>query len=237
MHDRGRPSGDRQGSRALKGAHDMGGMQNFGPVRPAASEPVFHSDWERRLYGVAQAYFASGEWNIDESRAANESLPPHLYLSMSYYEIWYSRLVKLSLAGGFFSEEELARGLMIIPPRSIRRVLDAAQMVAALKRGSPYTRNTQREPLFEEGFRVRTRKSSPATHTRLPDYARGRIGEIVKVHGCHVFPDSHATGSGEDPQWLYSVEFSAEELWGKGGFHVLIDAWEPYLERLDREPL
>ena len=51
------------------------------------------------------------------------------------------------------------------------------------------------------------------------------------VHGTHVFPDSNAHGGGENPQWLYTVRFSAAELWGKDTKDaVCIDLWEPYLE-------
>ena len=83
--------------------------------------------------------------------------------------------------------------------------------------------------------RQRTRKEhqSRSTHTRLPRYVRGHVGTIERVIGCHVFPDSNATGAGEDPQWLYTVRFDGRELWGANGdptVKVSVDAWEPYLE-------
>jgi nitrile hydratase len=56
---------------------------------------------------------------------------------------------------------------------------------------------------------------------------------VTHVHGAHVFPDFHATGSGEDPQWLYTVRFAACELWGETAdptASVSVDAWEAYLE-------
>ncbi|MGY6569786.1 MAG: SH3-like domain-containing protein, partial [Salinarimonas sp.] len=70
-------------------------------------------------------------------------------------------------------------------------------------------------------------------HTRLPRYARGKRGVIAMVHGVHVFPDTHAHGQGEEPQWLYNVRFSGRELWGEEADATLIvgiDAWESYLE-------
>jgi hypothetical protein len=73
----------------------------------------------------------------------------------------------------------------------------------------------------------------PATHTRLPRYARGRTGVIEAVRGCHVFPDTVAIGMGEDPQWLYTVVFDGRELWGEATdptLKVSIEAFEPYLE-------
>ena len=79
---------------------------------------------------------------------------------------------------------------------------------------------------------MRTRNLHPHTHTRLPRYARGKVGTVELVHGCHVFPDSNAQRLGEDPQWLYTVRFSARELWGNDdAAAVSIDAFEPYLER------
>ena len=80
---------------------------------------------------------------------------------------------------------------------------------------------------------MRARNMHPVGHTRLPRYLRGHAGEIVAVHGAHVFPDSHAHGKGEDPRWLYAVRFEARDLWGEdrpAGDRVHADLWEPYLE-------
>ena len=82
---------------------------------------------------------------------------------------------------------------------------------------------------------MRAKNINPPTHTRLPRYVRGHIGTIERVIGCHVFPDSNASGAGENPQWLYTVVFEGRELWGPDGdpaSNVSVDAWEPYLEPL-----
>ena len=53
------------------------------------------------------------------------------------------------------------------------------------------------------------------------------------MHGAHVFADTHAQGLGEQAQWLYTVVFDGQELWGaeaSAGLRVSVDAWEPYLE-------
>jgi nitrile hydratase len=39
----------------MNGVHDMGGMDGFGAVVPEQDEPVFHADWERRLFALSQA--------------------------------------------------------------------------------------------------------------------------------------------------------------------------------------
>ena len=80
---------------------------------------------------------------------------------------------------------------------------------------------------------MRTRNVHPPTHTRLPRYARGRVGVIERAHGCHAFPDAVATDKGDNPQWLYTVVFDGRELWGPeadAGVKVSIDAFEPYLD-------
>jgi nitrile hydratase subunit beta len=80
---------------------------------------------------------------------------------------------------------------------------------------------------------VRTKNMHPKTHTRLPRYARDKVGVIEALRGCHVFPDTVAVGQGEDPQWLYTVLFDGRELWGENAepsLKVSIEAFEPYLE-------
>ena len=62
---------------------------------------------------------------------------------------------------------------------------------------------------------MRTAAVQPPHHTRLPGYARGKVGVIERIHGAHVFPDTNAQELGESPQWLYTVAFDAQELWGE----------------------
>ena len=79
---------------------------------------------------------------------------------------------------------------------------------------------------------MRTKNINPPTHTRLPRYARGKLGTVEAVRGCHVFPDTAAVGAGENPQWLYTVVFTGRELWGEeadSSIKVSIEAFEPYL--------
>ncbi len=39
----------------MNGVHDMGGMTCFGPVEREDDEPVFHHDWERRVFALSAA--------------------------------------------------------------------------------------------------------------------------------------------------------------------------------------
>ncbi|MGX5720611.1 nitrile hydratase subunit beta [Shinella zoogloeoides] len=217
----------------MNGPHDLGGLHGFGPVAPEPGEPYFHAEWEKRALGVTLSCGAFGAWSIDESRHARESIPPATYLSASYYEIWIRALETLLERHGFVSTAELAEGRMLEKGAEPKRVLKAEMVPAVLARGGPCDRPLDAAPRFAAGARVRTRNLNPPTHTRLPRYARDKVGVVEAVQGSFVFPDDSAHGRGENPQWVYTVVFDGAEIWGEGaepGLTVSIDAWESYLE-------
>jgi nitrile hydratase len=209
---------------------DLGGQLGHGAVRPEAEEIRFHERWEPAALAIVLAMGATGSWNIDMSRSARETLPD--YLRLGYYEIWLAALERLMLERGQVHADELASGQMLHPAVPVARVLHAGDVAKALAKGSPTARGAG-EPRFRAGDRVRTRAQAVPHHTRLPGYVRGKVGTIERVHGAHVFSDTHAQGQGEQPQPLYTVVFDARELWGADaapGLRVSIDAWQPYLE-------
>ncbi|MCB1996038.1 MAG: nitrile hydratase subunit beta [Burkholderiaceae bacterium] len=225
----------------MNGVHDMGGLQGFGPVQPEADEPLFHAAWERRALGLTLAMGATGAWNIDQSRAARESLPPAQYLGSSYYAIWLAALERLMLQRGLLDNAEVAavrRGRLATAAApnhaggATLRVLHAADVDAALARGTPVSRPAAMPAPFARGDRVRARNLHPPGHTRLPRYVRGHVGTVVDVHGAHLFADAHAECR-DEAQWLFTVEFAATELWGPHGDprdSISVDAWASYLE-------
>lgn len=91
----------------MNGAHDMGGMDGFGPVVAEPNEPVFHAEWERRTFAMTVAMGFYGAWNIDMSRFARERMEPGEYLRTSYYEHWLHGLETLLVEKGLVSAEEL----------------------------------------------------------------------------------------------------------------------------------
>jgi len=217
----------------MNGPHDMGGFTGFGPVRPEADEPVWHDDWEPRAFALVLAMGMTGSWNIDQARHARERLAAMQYWRSSYYEMRHDGLVLQLIELGLMTAKEEEQGRMAVPPKPVKRVAKAGMIPSILDAGGPAARPSNRPQAFTLGETIRTRSAHPHGHTRLPRYARGKTGEIVAVHGTHVFPDSNAHAKGEDPQWLYTVRFSARELWGKDTRDaVCIDLWEPYLEKL-----
>jgi nitrile hydratase len=218
----------------MNGVHDMGGMDGFGPVRPEENEPVFHEKWEGRVLAMNRAMGYTRAWNGDISRHAKEILPPHEYLGSSYYRRWELGLEQMLIDHGLVDADEFAAGHALRPGKPLKRKLTLEVLQTALARGS-YARPATAPALFKAGDRVRAKNIHPKGHTRLPRYVRGHAGVVEHVHGCHVFPDSHATRREEDPQWLYTVRFASRELWGDRAdpsVTVSVEAWEPYLERV-----
>jgi nitrile hydratase beta subunit len=216
----------------MDGIHDMGGMHGFGKIEPEADEPVFHAPWEGRTMALNRALGYTGIWTIDQTRYGIERLPPDVYLNSSYYKKWAVRLENLLIEKGLIGTDELKAGHALRPGKQLKRTLAAADVPNTLSRGS-FTRPAQGPARFKPGDRVRTKNIHPETHTRLPRYARDRVGVIEALRGCHVFPDTAAQGKGDDPQWLYTVLFDGQELWGKDSdpaLKVSIEAFEPYLD-------
>jgi nitrile hydratase subunit beta len=210
--------------------HDMGGMHGFGPVEPEPNEPPFHEKWEGRVLAMQRAMGFTGLWTIDAGRASLEALAPFEYMRSSYYRRWFLGLERRVVGHGLVAEDEIAAGRSLRPGIRLNRKMNVADA------GHPPLTNFARPApglaRFKAGDLVQTKNINPATHTRLPRYARGKAGTVEAVRGCHVFPDTAALGAGDNPQWLYAVVFSARELWGEDAdpsVKVSIEAFEPYL--------
>ncbi|HSF47693.1 MAG TPA: nitrile hydratase subunit beta [Burkholderiales bacterium] len=218
----------------MNGVHDMGGMHGFGPIEREHDEPVFHYRWEARTFALRQACGALGKWNIDMARHANERIPPAEYLPATYYERWLAGLQRLLLESGVLTQSELASGKSAGPAPAGLAAFPPEKVEKAARAGRNYRVDAPIPAGFAVGARVIARNINPTGATRLPRYARGKRGTVDRDHGVFIFPDANAAGQGQKPQHLYSVRFSAREVWGVEAApkdRVYLDLWEDYLEQ------
>jgi nitrile hydratase subunit beta len=220
--------------------HDLGGRQGFGPIIREEAEPAFHERWEARVFViVAAAGAARAMRNTDQFRHAIERIDPVGYLSHGYYGRWLGGAETLLREAGVIDEDELRARIARLggDPNvaGAARCASAPDVVGYGPAAPGNRRPLDTPPRFAPGEAVRTVCWTTAGHTRLPAYARGRRGVVAARHDGWVFPDTNAHGRGENPQHLYTVVFSGDELWGpeaEPGIEVSLDLFEPYLETL-----
>src|SRR5262245_56615950 len=218
----------------MNGVHDMVGMQGFGPVIFENIEPVLHACLQDWVITMVMGIAAWGKFGVDHRRYVRELIPPAEFLRMSYYEIWYTGLIANMVDAGMVTHAEIDSGMPAAGSAKLTPALMAARVPTFFANGAPKKRNLPAVANFRVGQRVRAKNINPTTHTRLPRYARGRVGVVTADRGIYVFPDTSANNQGEKPQHLYSVRFEARELWGaqaKPKDSVYIDMWDDYLER------
>ena len=224
----------------MDGIHDLGGKPGYGQVDRKESHVVFQDRWEAAVFAMTNAIVPAGAFqNIDRFRHAIERIDPEAYLQHGYYGRWLGAIESLLHEAGIVDQLELNQ-------RAIEFGASEEDLVAAQPadqadaRGPPPGgQGSRREvitaPRFSVGDRIKSRAWSVTGHTRLPAYARGKIGLIITWHQGWVFPDTNAHGLGEQPQHLYTVQFRSEDLWGKSGFTVSLDFFESYLEEISDE--
>jgi len=210
--------------------HDMGGMHGFGPVTPEPDEPVFHADWEGRVYALQRAMGATGLWTIDGGRASLENLPPLAYLGASYYKRWFLGLERRVVAYGLVGDDEIAAGRGLRPGIRLNRKLTADD--AKTMSFAHFDRPAPGPARFKVGDRVRTKNIHPQTHTRLPRYARDKLGTVEAVRGV---PRVSRYGGGRcrrEPAMALRGGVYWPRIVGRGSrpsIKVSIEAFEPYL--------
>jgi nitrile hydratase beta subunit len=213
----------------MDGIHDLGGVEGFGPIEVERDEPVFHADWERRVFGMAALVTGGGLANVHAFRHAIERMDPVHYLESSYYEHWLTAAASLLVERGVVTRAELdtrtGAPFTLARPARDPRPADATPRAPAA--AAPAAR-----PRFAPGDAVIVRNIHPHGHTRCPRYVRGRRGTIVRADDAFPLPDLAAHGRAPRV-FTYGVRFDARELWGAeggAGEAVQVDLWETYLE-------
>lgn len=214
----------------MDGPHDLGGKQGFGPIDVDA--PPFRYDWEWRQWALSKNIATPGG-TLDWWRATMEATPPVAYLGQPYFVKWCLNDLVQAIDKGVFTLDEVLAGKSARPPASPAAPRDLDGALARVRANLAYfDRPADTTPAFAIGDQVLTNRHGHSGHSRLPAYARATVGTITAHHGAHVFADRNAEGV-EDPQHLYTVEFTAVALWGENADPrdtVRLDLWEPYLD-------
>lgn len=214
----------------MNSIHDMGGMHGFGPIEVEKNEPVFHADWESRVYALVRVWYPWARYKSWGSFRHNlEKIPPSDYLEMSYYERWFHVHEQKALETGIVTRTELETS-----KANLDNVVPELERHPDSWRGS--RRLNEELPLkFCKGQEVRAKNINGFAHNRLPRYVRGKVGTIFSINGVYALQDTNEKGEQPYDQLenVYTVKFSSSELWGANGNvkdFVYIDAWESYLD-------
>ncbi len=219
----------------MDGIHDLGGKQGYGPIELDDESEIFHEEWEAREWGISRCARTPGI-TIDWWRHCRELIMPTDYLSRPYFDSWAQTDFATYIEAGWITLDEIDAGKSLISnidygnppaPRTLEQILhdDRARAIR-------FDAEIDKPPAFALGQQILTVKHGHEGHTRLPQYARGRIGTIQAYNGAHVFPDLSAEGT-EVHQHCYNVVFEASELWPEAAGRkdrVHLDLWECYLE-------
>jgi len=230
----------------MNGVFDLAGTDGIGPVVVPESEPVFRSEWEKAVFPMFAMCFRAGFFGVDEFRHGIELIDPVVYLTSPYYEHWVHTVEHYGEKRGVLDLEELDRRTayyLAHPDAPLPDHADDPELLAfvdaVVKAGATAKRESDAPPAFQVGDIVRVERDAPHGHTRRARYVRGAVGEIVMAHGVFIYPDTAGNGLGEAPEHVYTVKFTAEELWGSGADQphdsVYFDVWEPYIELVERK--
>lgn len=217
----------------MDGIHDMGGKEGWGTVEIEADEPVFAEPWEARTFALSLASMGVSGTNLDAFRHSLERLHPLDYLSEGYYGRWLSCAEQLCVDSGVLAPGAVEARARQLRGETVDEPADPEVNKPQYERGGPGSLREIDDPQkFAVGQTVRAKDVHKSGHTRMPAYVRGRSGVISAIRPAAVLPDSTAHFVGEDPQHVYTVQFTSSELWGEGAeaSTVYIDLFESYLE-------
>lgn len=217
--------------------HDLGGKQGHGKVDKGETDALnFPHRWQAATFAMSNVGPKCGAWtNTDTFRHGVERISPEAYLTHGYYGRWLGGIETLLVEAGVVSQQEILSRTLALGGSLDDLVAAQPNIKPSTPFALPSAKGTQRQlentPKFAILSKVTTKNRSVPGHTRLPAYARGKTGTVMKYHGGWIFPDTNAHGKGEQPQHLYTIAFRACDLWddGEDGVQVSLDLFEPYL--------
>lgn len=232
---------------SVLGSHDVGGRGGYGQIL-RESDDGFRAQWERQILGLTYSSFGADLLQVDRWRARQEELHPLAYVRMPYFERWLYTLERNLVLNGVLTEEEIDVRLQEIAedpdaggvsPSASNDDVAPVAFDGVPRAIRPATYEATLPPRFGCGDRVRTRviaiERPGDQHTRLPDYAQGHVGIVVRTLPVQRLPDLMVERMEPRPEHTYSVRLTGADLWADGdpNASVCVDAWESYLEPAD----
>ena len=225
----------------MNGVFDLAGTDGVGPVIVPEEEPVFRAEWEKAVFPMFAMCFRAGFFGVDQFRHGIEQIDPAVYLKSPYYEHWVHTVEHFGEQLGKLDMAELDRRTehyLANPDAPLPEHRDDPELLAFVEAvvpaGAPAQRASDKPARFKVGDTVRVDRSAPRGHTRRARYIRGAVGEVVLAHGSFIYPDTAGNGLGENPEHVYTVRFTNDELWGadhaEPNGSVYFDVWDPYIE-------
>ena len=159
----------------------------MGPIFEEKNEPVFHHEWEGRIFAMNRAVGAWRKWNLDASRHSRELIPPAEYLRMSYYERWVEGLVELIVQSGLTTRAEIESGG---PASESVRAIPALTVDKALilvAKAVPASRNVNVAARFQVGECGCTVPGGPAS--ACPEHASDRAHTVAAIRPREIRDD------------------------------------------------
>ena len=193
------------------------------------------------MFGITLCVIGKGlVGSVDEFRWGVEQLTPEQYFEQSYYERWFSPIERALFARGALGPGELAQRADALAADGAVPRHDEPEwsdgFVGFVRTAGSFGRPADATARFAPGDRIRVKDVEAPAHTRLPTYARGKVGMIERVHERNVVPDLRAVGLGEVWEHTYLVVFPAQEVFGdrsEPGQELTLDVWESYIEPLE----
>ena len=153
----------------MNSIHDMGGMHGFGLIVLEEKEPVFHTEWEGRVYAMVRVWYPWARYKSWGSFRHNlEKIPPSDYLKMSYYERWFYVHEQKALETGIVTRAELERGTA-----NLDNVIPELEPHPDSWRGSGRL-NEELSPKFRQNQTVKAKNINGLAHNRLPEVCEGK---------------------------------------------------------------
>jgi nitrile hydratase subunit beta len=200
-------------------------LQALGPIPLEKPEPVSRAPWEARLLAIWSAMHVPQM--KDYVGEQTEESPPD-DPALDYFQQRYAQIIASLLATGLITPAELESGR---PAEGVRKAapLLTTDIVDSWfsSNDHPWKSDVEIGPRFQVGQLVYVSEVNLDPQRRCARYPRGKFGVIERDHGVFVVPYRNEQRLDDESQHLYSVRFSACQLWGQAHpkDSVVVNMW------------